>query len=175
MREYAESLGIAHTSVYNAIKTGKISKVEWGGKEWINKPEADANWYAKYKIQGDSNPILLQTLAKGAGAPDGERKLDKMAALELASQQEQLYKSLLLKQKYEKEARTLVPREEVNNQLRAVATALRDQLLRIPDRILDELRATTDRTKAFNLLYDEIEKVLVAVSEGELDRIIEKL
>lgn len=175
IREYAREKGIKHTSVLNAIETGKIKTVIFEGKKWINQPEADKDWLANYKFQGNSNPILLHTLSNGGKDVDADKVNQLAQAVRAAKDQKDLYAGLQAKLDYEIKAKLYVSREEVNRELHTVAKTLREHLLRVPDRVIDDIRAASDRATAFNLLYDSISRVLEAIADGEIERITEKI
>ena len=78
-----------------------------------------------------------------------------------------IYQGKIAQQKFDIEARLLVYREDVENKAFIVMRVIRDQMLTLPERLGGELASSTDPKEIKEIMYKEINEVLMFLHEGE--------
>jgi hypothetical protein len=158
-RAYAKELGLSHNAVSKAIKEGKLVKGWDKEKQKIILPAADLEWGHLHR-EVDTSEVLSdggdsglgemgRTLTLKADTPFGEaRRIREIITAKLASLD-------LDERKGE-----LVKRTEVQSQLFAYGQQMRKAMEQLPVRIVDSVRAATERDEAVRLAEDAISDVL---------------
>ena len=78
-----------------------------------------------------------------------------------------IYQGKIAQQKFDIEASKLVYRDEVEQKAFIVARVIRDQMLTLPERLSGELASSTDPKEIKEIMYKEINEVLMYLHEGE--------
>jgi hypothetical protein len=173
IREYARRRGCSDTSVHKAIREGKIVNgrvVDKDGKPKINPAIADVEW------QSNHNPAYERKTKRGtqvfnadAGdlAPqqtgsDGQAVRNEQT-LAAAKRAQAVYKAKLSELEFKKKAGQLVNKDEVYKALFAAGQELRQSIMAIPDRTIDNILAARSRNEAHNLLTNALADALEAL------------
>jgi phage terminase Nu1 subunit (DNA packaging protein) len=84
-----------------------------------------------------------------------------------ARKAEAVYRAKLKQLEYEEKSGKLVNKQEVYRELFAVGKEIRTALLAVPDRVIDNLLASTSRNEAHSLLYKSISEILEVLADTE--------
>lgn len=168
--EYGRRKGVSHTAVNRAIETGRIVKglvklangrkgiiQSIADKEWAENTNPD-HWRSRYTTSGGRNATEVD--------PD-ETKAARAGTLNAAKQARAVFDAKLAELEYKKKAGLLVEKDKVYKTLYDFGKELRNELLSVPDRIIDEVLGAENRTKAITLLYDELAAVLAKATNFE--------
>lgn len=169
--EYGRRKGVSHTAVNRAIETGRLVKgfrilangkkeiiPSIADKEWLENTNPD-HWRTKYSTSGGRNATEEH--------PD-ETKAARAGTLNAAKQAQAVFTAKLSELEYKKKAGQLVEKDKVYKTLFDFGKELRNELLSIPDRIIDDVLGADNRISAITILYDEIAAVLAkATNWGE--------
>lgn len=182
IREYARRKGCSDTAIHKALKAGKIVKglVSKGGKKFINPAIADSEWNSNH------NPAYDRTTRKGTpvfgegqaiaepptGVPDtgatprlGNAGQGGEATLANAKRAKAVYDAKIAELTFKEKAGLLVDKQHVYKALFAAGQEVRQALIIIPDRIIDDLLAASSRNAAHQMLTDAIANALDALSD----------
>jgi hypothetical protein len=194
IREYARTLGISDTSVHKAINAGYITESSWvldaKGRKLIIASRANAEWKENYNptrsqltkagksftfdVEQPSAPPVSEPPAQPAAPPQQrsapppiEEIGGAVGDMSVAKLKQISEKLKIAKAQIElKELQgTLVPKKEVYDAFFTFGQEMRQTLMAIPDRIIDEILATPERALAHNILTDAIVKALASLSE----------
>jgi len=167
-RQLAESLGVTHQRVSQAVGEGKIlpSAIEkFKGKNYLNKELALEHWRANWSGLGNASPKLTAALqADNDGAMGEDEAMRHKTLVSKARDAETIYKSQSAKLKYEQAAGLLVSKSEVSRALFEFGREIRNKLTSIPSRVVDYVRAAATRHEAEKLIADAIYDVLNDIS-----------
>ncbi len=78
-----------------------------------------------------------------------------------------IYQGKIAQQKFDIEAGLLVYRDDVEQKAFTVMRVVRDQMLTLPERLGGELASSTDPKEIKEIMYKEINEVLMFLHEGE--------
>jgi hypothetical protein len=194
IREYARTLGISDTSVHKAINAGYITESSWvldaKGRKLIIASRANAEWKENYNptrsqltkagksftfdVEQPSAPPESEPPAQPSAPPQQRSAPPPMEEIggavgdmSVAKLKQISEKLKIAKAQIElKELQgTLVPKKEVYDAFFTFGQEMRQTLMAIPDRIIDEILATPERALAHNILTDAIVKALASLSE----------
>lgn len=183
--------GQSHVAVLNAINDGRLTPpaVERHGRSWvINAELADEQWAARTDLTGGGEslerpigppprdaapppappapPAPKATPAVPPPAPGRASFGANGPSLAISRQVRAAYEAKLKELEFKERAGELVPAADVKREAFSLARALRDGLMRIPDRVAPLLAATTDARKAHQMLSDEIRVALRGLNDG---------
>lgn len=165
IREFASMVGLTNTSVGKAIKNGTITKgvardsignvsgvyptiasKEWG-KPFLNHIESP---------ESESDDVIDFS----DGIPDNTPKseADRMIAV---------YKAKKARLEYLETEGNLIDKGVVYSRLYDFAGIVRDALMNVPDRIIDDVLAADGRNKAIIILGNEIAEALTSLSKTD--------
>ena len=188
MREYARRKGCSDPAVIKADKTGKIVKgcvIDEHGKKKINPEIADAEWAS------NSDPLRAKMGDRfdlSAAIPKGFERVPKPAikakpepkpvvpsysavkslqdeTLASARKAQEVYKAKIAEVDYKKRIGEFVVKADVYKALFAFGQELRTQFHAIPDRVVDNMLAASNRNEAHNILHEAITVVLENLSD----------
>lgn len=166
VKAYADSRGVSHVAVLKAIKSGRIKSARKVGSRWEVDPDAaDREWRANTQNDHHSSKapdVDDAPVSTGRGVPSyAESRAFREA-----------YAARLAKLEYEEKAGKLVRVDDVKvtwfNEVRRV----RDAMLNIPIRIVDEMAAVAgelngeQRHELLLILQREIIQALEELSGG---------
>jgi hypothetical protein len=161
--DFAIMVDMHDQSVRAAIKGGRISKgvFKEGNKTLINPLMAAREWGKEFVGQW----AHLNEEAPGDNPASAD---DKTQLLNDARLEEQQWKAEFTRLRAQKLEGSLVDKMEVALQLGNWGTEMREELLRIPDQITDQLiiAARTKTRREFHaMLYEALEKALLKMTE----------
>jgi hypothetical protein len=182
IREFGRRVGVSDTAIRKAIDAGKIVRAigtnpnngrptldyylaleEWkvcgGGIHAVNyeaKPQP-----AKAQKQPAAKPEPAP--AAYTSAPPAQPPVDT-GTLVAAKRAQAVYIAKIKELEYKRMAGTLVEKDKVYQSLFAFGQEVRNAFQALPDRIIDEIRASQNRNEAHKLLYDSIADVLDKLS-----------
>ncbi len=188
IRKYAMRKNCSDPAVLKAIKTGKIVKgcvIDEHGKKKINPEIADAEWAS------NSDPLRAKMGDRfdlSAAIPKGFERVPKQQikaksepkpvvpsypavkslqdeTLASARKAQEVYKAKIAEVDYKKRIGELVVKADVYKALFAFGQELRTQFQAIPDRVVDNMLAASNRNEAHNILYEAITVVLENLSD----------
>lgn len=186
-REFARRLNVDEKAVRKAIASGKIVNGlhrRTSGRTCLDYHIALREWQANQtdvsltQTKGGT-PIDFDSAKKknfSAKVHDGDEEPDEAKLTQQATSTQKInynraavklqHETLALKQKMG----LLIEKDKVNKELFEAGKEIRESLLIIPDRIVDELRAVETRDEAHQLLYKEIEHALERLSRFSFDQ-----
>lgn len=170
LRKYAAIIGVSHTAVAKAIKSGYIVKgwdietkkiiVDIANKEWGNE--------AKERNLHEGNNtgvnIPLSTNTDAAHAVMYVTPVSENTTIAEARRRKEIYNADLARIAALKEQGLYVEKEKVYSQLFAFGKQVRVALQGIPDRVIDTLMAAKNRAEAHAILLDAINEALEQLS-----------
>lgn len=177
--EFEKLTGISNKTITAAIKSGKIPSdyvdrvgVAATAPYYLDPKKAAAEWCSKININHQLSRPLRETLLKYISTfkpslvkPSKSDKDTQQtpapveASMTMADAQlkERIAKAQIAELELKEKDGTLVSKELVDRELFAAAQEIRNSLLAIPDRIIDQVIAeASSRNKAYNALYDAI-------------------
>lgn len=180
--EFAKLIGASQQVISTAIKRGSIpeacaDRVGTGATSpyYIDPQPAAKNWY---NCLNAANPLTRQlheglekyikTFDRAAIAKEKKKKATESEGMSLseAQRRREIAKALEAELDLKKKEGSLVEKAKVYDQLFAAGQQLRNALLSIPDRVIDEVVAVSNsRTKALNVIYDAIAKELERLTD----------
>ncbi|MCG2614885.1 hypothetical protein LZZ85_11355 [Terrimonas sp. NA20] len=194
-REYARRLGVSNTAVAKAIEQGKIVK-GWDKKaQKIIVEKADEEWGNIHKLP-DSSELSAHIPAQPKPQPEQSVKPepkprrefdseDTMADAELELQEfglhsrtpfaealrvEKVAKAKIAVLELMKLEGSLVNRSAVEKQLAGYAIVIKQAILSVPDRAIDDVLAQKNRALAHqsltNYLYEALQRLSEATEKG---------
>lgn len=184
IREYARRRGCSDTAVHKAWKDGHIkdNAFAWAkGKSrklGIYPDIADKHWSKTLDPGKAKNAELAENILNrasgGAGADDpdpgpgaslpGNNKAGGPSTAD-AKRVESIYKAKLRELDYKKKSGELIEKEKVYSSLFAAGQELRDAMLSIPDRVIDEILSAGSRNDAHEILRRAIHSELERLTE----------
>lgn len=147
---FANEIGISHTAVYKAIKTGRIVggvRYDENGKAYII-PEI-----AKTELGRNQD-----------GLAPSEEVGDLLTESQKAKQQQEIFKAEKLRLDVEEKQGKLIDKQQAYRALFAMGVEIRTALLGVPDRVVDDMMASTTRHEAHKILYDALESELLRLA-----------
>lgn len=188
IRAYARLVGVSDTSVHKAMRSGKITAASWvedkRGNKLIIPAKANAEWgryHDPTKAQATKSGGVLNLSEAPPTAPPEQPTAPTQQASAPPNEADELSNKGLsvarLKQISEtlkiKKAQielkelegTLVPKKQVYDAFFTFGQEMRQAILAIPDRIIDEIMATPERAVAHNILTDALMQALSALSD----------
>lgn len=161
--EYAKLRGCAPSAVTRAIKEGRITTVQVGGRELIEVAVADIQWQANTRARVDSSSAAVLAsmppqiiVANEVGQP--------ATSYEEARRRRETAEANLAEMKQAEMQGTLIRADAVRSAWAAKITGARDALLQIPSRIAPVLAAETDLVRVTALLEAELRQALAELS-----------
>lgn len=167
---YGRQKGVSHTAVNRAIEAGRIVKgvvrlangtkrinPKIADKEWIENTNPD-HWRTKYSTQGGRNATEVDPEAS---------KAEGNASLNAAKRAKAILDAKMAELDYRKKAGELVEKKKVYETLYTWGKELRNELLQVPDRVIDEVLGAPGRNEALTRLYDELAAVLDKLTKNE--------
>ena len=167
-RAYADHRGVSHTAVKRAIDSGRLAKSlvlmkngtkkinkALADKEWVENTNPD-HWSAKYSTNGGRNNAQPD--------PKADEKNPSLT-LNHAKRAKAVFDAKLAELEYRKKAGELVEKKKVYETLYGYGKELRNELLAVPDRVIDEVLAAPNRNESLKLLYEELAKTLAKLTE----------
>jgi hypothetical protein len=182
IREFGRRVGVSDTAIRKAIEAGKIVRAIGtnpnNGRPTLDYDLALEEWKASgggihavnYEVKPKAAP------KKAAPAPKVEPKQEPApvanvsqqpqdtSTLVAAKRAQAVYIAKIKELEYKRMAGTLVEKDKVYQSLFAFGQEVRNAFQALPDRIIDELRASQNRNEAHKLLYDSIADVLDKLS-----------
>ena len=161
-REFARMTGFTDTAVRKAVISGKIKKGVTGlntSSPQIIPSIASKEW--GHPLLNDENlPEEEEEFDFTDGIPDGTSKAeaDRMIAV---------YKAKKARLEYLETEGQLVDKGLVYTTLFNFANQVRDNLMNVPDRCIDNVLAADNRNASIIILGGEISKALTALSSTE--------
>ncbi len=159
IREFCNATGAPHSSVLYSIKTGKVRNFWRNGKGWVflDPTTAAADMGLK---QIPDRIAAMKPRSEGPEPSD----TSPLAVVKLQHEKIKVQRAALELQKFQG---TLVEKDKVYKELFLFGQELRQNLLLIPARIIDDILATRSRTAALETMLSEIERVLEVLSDYE--------
>jgi len=176
IREYARRRECSDVAVHKAYKEGHLpdSVFAWNEKKTRKKgiypKKADEAWAKTIDVSKAKNEKLTENIlnaASGKGEEIEVPKDGKGPSRADAQRIESIFKAKLTELKYKREVGDLVERKKVYDGLYAAGQEIRDSMLSIPDRIIDEVLAAKNRNEAHEVLRKAIHSELERLSNIE--------
>lgn len=148
IREYAKHIGRHHSTVQEAIASGKIKPLADGT---IDMEQADREW------RDNINP------ARAVNAPSGIKAIQEIKLKNEAA---------LLHYKVQKESGKYIPKEEVRNFTSAIFADLREQLIGRCHRLAPRLVNQSDISKIARILEEDTKQIITEYRNDFQSRIL---
>ena len=166
-REYAKSRGISRTAVMKYIHSGVLNISVWKNKQGHYRILPGA---ADEERRDSRHPSYGHAAANGKKSNgSNDHRVDpsdrgSLAELKRRKEMINIQKGVIELKKLQG---TLVDRADVNKLLFEFGKMIRERLLAIPDRVVDDLLASDTRAEAHRFLYAALEDELRALSNME--------
>lgn len=162
IREYARRCGCSEANIRKVLKSGKIKNgvVRENGKPFIIPDIADKEWRENINPNYNRNAGVQAKFVDGAQPASGPTVQEikrAQAAVDLKTSQLKL----------EQLSGSLVARKEVEKELFAFGQLIREQIMNVPVKIVDDVRAAPTRVEALNIITDALTDVLQKLSETQ--------
>lgn len=176
IREFARRKGVSDTAVHKHIKNGNIVQAitqlangrpalfaDVAETEWTN---AAAGTHAEsYQGSKRSNRVkVYDTPPQNARFVSDSTQRDQRpadaATLAAAKKAKAVYDAKLVELEYKRKAGDLLEKRKVYETLFSWGQVLRNELLALPDRVIDDVLAQPSRNESLTVLYDAIAAVL---------------
>lgn len=179
LREFARRLNTNDKSVRDAIKKKAIiNGVEYktNGQPRIVYEIALREWESWISLEGRESKIDFSAAKKETHIKrerEGERPIAESGIVREANSTQKInharaaIKLQMDSMELQKKKGQLVEKDKVNKELFEAGKEIRETLLTIPDRIVDDMLAADNRNEAHTLLYKEIEMSLEKLSRME--------
>jgi hypothetical protein len=182
IREFGRRVGVSDTAIRKAIDAGKIVRAIGtnpnNGRPTLDYDLALEEWKASgggihavnYEVKPQPAKAQKQPAAKPEPAPAAYTSAPPVqppvdtGTLVAAKRAQAVYIAKIKELEYKRMAGTLVEKDKVYQSLFAFGQEVRNAFQALPDRIIDELRASQNRNEAHKLLYDSIADVLDKLS-----------
>lgn len=171
--QFAELVGCTGGRVSQAIKEGLISEENLvrDGKRviGIRWEKAMDDWSENYD-QGD-NPTskvgdtMREWQDKKRGGPMKLDDVGEIRALNESKRVEAHYKAEIARMDKEEREGELVRKEHVRKQLHSFGVEVRIAIQSVPDRVVDKVMGSTDRTEVIRTITEEINEQLNKLTE----------
>ena len=153
--------GCAASAVTRAIKEGRITTVQVGGRELIDVAVADIQWQSNTRPRVDSSSAATVAAAPAVIAAN---EVGGTTSYEEARRRRETAEANLAEMKQAEMQGTLIRADAVRAAWAAKITGARDALLQIPSRIAPVLAACTDLVEVTALLEAELRQALAELS-----------
>ena len=150
--ELARRLGVSRQYVGKLVKQGKIEKV--GAKIDFQAASAALKMLAD-PARPRNTPDLL---------PDGSEGGDSTTFAEAKTMKE-VYQAKLARLKFEEESGKLIEKAEIEDKARDIAVIVKESLLTIPNKMMEQLAVESDPRKINVALDEEIRAILAELSD----------
>jgi hypothetical protein len=177
IREYSRRVGVSDTAVHKAIRAGKISPdaitIHPGnGRRMIYESIASRDWKAHIESSGIESPASpgvksSPSTTENRPAPIRESFTPPDGTLQAARKAKAVYDAKLAELKYKQQSGSLVPKDQVYSELFSKGQEIREALLAIPDRVIDQLRAAKSRAGAHKILTEAIHEELTRLGKTD--------
>lgn len=192
--EFEKLTGLSNKTITAAIKRGAIPDVYVArigtaatAPYYLDPKKSAIEWYTKININHSLSRPLREALAQYittfnpsfVNSPQSDKETKQAPApsgvMTMADAQlkERIAKAQIAELELKEKDGTLVSKELVDSELFAAAQEIRNSLLAIPDRIIDQVIAeASSRNKAYNVLYEAIAAELEKLADigARIDR-----
>jgi transcriptional regulator with XRE-family HTH domain len=154
--ELARRLGVSRQYISKLVKEGKLELVG-------RKLDAEASMAV---LEGLSDPARPRKTAL-ASAPPAREIVDREPPPTFAEAKtmKEVYLAKMARLKYEEEAGRFLEKAEVERRAQEVGMVVRQNLLSLPSRLMDQLAAESDPREINALLEGEVREVLKMLAE----------
>ena len=174
IREFSRRMGVSDTAIRKAIKSKRIiSGVSYDKKNipFIIFEVAKNELLKTVEVSTVRSPSLINLTDSFSefdfntfgnnNAPKNEINNESFSRIndEIA-----FYKKQILKQQYEENEKILVKKTDISKALYEMGVEIRTSILSIPEKTIDNILASVDRTEAVNILKDELVKSLIGLA-----------
>jgi hypothetical protein len=168
VREFSRQIGCSDVAVHKAIKAGKIVKgyVKVSPKKWMIDPDiAASEWGKHFNPNYDRNENIRAKIGDGPKAPaevEEPKTGQSLAEIKRLNAQVKLQLDAI---ELKKKRGELVDKRQVYTALFEAGQTIKNQVLGVPDRILDEMLAASSRNEAHTILYKALVQALEALAD----------
>lgn len=166
-RKYAERLGLSNTAVSKAIKQGRIVNGVDHKTGEIIVPIADQEWGLLHRktdvtavLEQQEPPTSPQEELPGHELPRRKVSLSEDTPFAEAKRINEIVRAQMATLDLQERKGELLRKDAVQKELFLYGQTLRKALERIPERVIDSIRAAASRNEGLQLLEDEIYAVL---------------
>lgn len=188
IREFSRRVGVSDTAIHKAIKEGRISKGydKIRGRKAIEYETVLKVWEKiRDPLKTDKPPQIpkkpKRRKADSAEADSvGDASVQVAEVLEIdfdgdtdeaafsASRAKKIkFEAKIKELEYKQKTGELVAKDEVYRELFSKGKAVREAILSVPDRIIDDLMASRSRAEAHSVLLKELNRSLEGLTEIE--------
>ena len=169
--EMSKLMECSAPSVTKAVKSGRIAKavVEKDGKKWLDRDLAVELWHRNTK----QSPLGPQKIV--GHAPRDKQKLreqvdlmpdDAIPELNVSRERREHYQAELAKLEVDLKRGELVSADSVKKVAFDLAKTVRESLINIPDRVVNQFAAETDPQAIHMALSHEIQSALERLADA---------
>lgn len=178
---YAKMRGCSDVAIHKAVKAGKIVKGVVTEETTVKgKPHtvrkilpsvANAEWLSAYNPNYIKNHNLDKAFF-GSNQSSSEGSILENEDVSLspteARNKKQVYDMLITKLEFEQKSGKLVEKDLVYKQLYAFGQQVRQSILSVPTRVVEDMLACTNRVEAHTVLERALSEALEKLSETEV-------
>jgi phage terminase Nu1 subunit (DNA packaging protein) len=169
----SEDLGVESRYIRRLVSDGIISKgVIKKGKSYKFNLEITREELSAHAQNTNHGTIYRNLLEESESQPGDEEDPENMSFTD-AKKIEQVYKAKLSRLKFEKESGKLIEKSAVHKELFNIGSGIREAILGVPGRCIDNVLAAETRRGALKIIYDELADALELLT-GAPDKFIKK-
>ena len=165
-KSVAAALGVEARYIRRLAADGVISKgvIKPNGSYKFNL-EITKKELAEHAQNTNHGTIYRNLLEESESQPGDEDNPDSMSFTD-AKKLEQVYKAKLARLKFETESGKLIEKSAVHKELFNIGSGIREAILGVPGRCIDNVLAAETRRGALKLLYDELADALELLTDS---------
>jgi transcriptional regulator with XRE-family HTH domain len=150
--ELARRLGVSRQYVYKLVKQGKIQRVD-GKIDFAAASEA---------LKGLADPARPRKSTASAPEPPAAPSPESSRAPTFAEAKtmKEVFNAKLARLRFEEESGKLIEREEIEDKARDIAVIVKESLLAIPNKLMEQLAAESDPREVHVMLDREMREIL---------------
>jgi hypothetical protein len=164
VREYARRRDVRHSSVQEAINSGRIASAV--RKDAKGNPRIDAE--AADKLWQENTDPAEQRGVHASSEEAAERPVSRSRGPSYAESRaiREAYEARLCKLQFDKAMGDLLPRAEIETSTFRVMRASRDAMLSLPDRLSAEVASMSDERQVHARISKEVEAIQAELADG---------
>ena len=170
--EYAKHRGVERNAIYDSIKSGRLEgawKKSGNNRYLIDFKKADVLWTQNATIAQQTN-VTDNRIDKKFGNVEVDKNASSNAIYNKSRSVEKTFQAKLAQLEYNQKIGKLLEKDEVNKHFYKIGTDIKNNLLNIPAKVMDELAAETDPYACELILRREINEALESLSNELLKR-----
>lgn len=166
IREFAKTIKVNESAVRSAIKESRFN-IGWNAVTKKINPTAAAKdpWVIDQKIIRPKRGVGIKKTIEKLDGQQGQPI--EGADMQSTLREKERISLRLLQIKLEETEGKLVRKDKVNKVLFAYASAFKDTLMAMPQRIMDDMLAAPNKVEAMAIMQNELTRILTEYASGK--------